>query len=190
MRTGDGENKSMSNPLDLIFGRLGAPLGGNEGGQEQQGDPVHYGICRLGLVPEAPEPAEPSGTDEPTAACDDPYKRGTYKLPRELIHLLKDYALTTHQYQYSVVTEAIKRYLDEVAEGLAVSEQADLADPGHRDQQGSVLPQPTAPSTYRIGFDPVPRCSLDPPDYGRDLPDPYAADACSDLCCISDVGME
>ncbi|MCK4276511.1 MAG: hypothetical protein KAX78_08355 [Phycisphaerae bacterium] len=182
----------MSNPLDLIFGRLGAPLGGGEGGQEQQGHPAHYGICRLGLVPEGSDPAEPSGTDKPTAARDDPYKRGTYKLPKELIRWLKAYALTTHQYQYSVVTEAIKRYLDEVTEGLAVSEKPNLADLGNRyDQQGSALPQPTAPSAHRIGFDPVPRCSSDPPDYDRtDLPDPYAADACSDLCCIPDVPME
>ena len=62
----------------------------------------------------------------PTAAWERPstlYRRGTYKLPSELMARLKTCAAANHQYQYRVVIESLETFL--TSKGFAREAEAD-----------------------------------------------------------------
>lgn len=64
-------------------------------------------------APAPPEPATPAlVTDAQGDAVAPLHKRGTYKLPTDLIDRLRRCARRKNQYQYQLVSEALETYLD------------------------------------------------------------------------------
>lgn len=75
-----------------------------------------YEVSRLGLVfPTISSGARAYLGLNRTGAVSRP-RRGTYKMPAELLTRLKDYAVVVNQYQYVVVTKAVSNYLDRASE--------------------------------------------------------------------------
>ena len=66
---------------------------------------------------ENPAP-KPASNEPPTA-----YRKGTYKLPAELISRLRTCAKTNHEYQYKLVTESLDEFL--TAKGFAHDQEID-----------------------------------------------------------------
>lgn len=81
-----------------------------------------YGASRLGLkiskissdVKACPGPNRTGNTSQP--------RRGTYRMPAELLTRLKNYAKIVHRYQYIIVTDAVSEYLDRPSERRDVGE--------------------------------------------------------------------
>jgi hypothetical protein len=127
----------MEIQADLVKGRLGdvQEQGAEESAGRETEKPTTYSASRLGLVAsdEPDQPPPPPPKQEPPRAAPQPqpqpapqpahgtweklkrwkpFKKKTFKLPMDVAVRLQTRSVYTHQYQYVLVTEAIRQYLD------------------------------------------------------------------------------
>jgi len=116
----------MSNEANLVAGRLG-PVQTSDRGQRPVEARVRYGVWRLGLRPAPRPPVHHTAHHRGHAPSADLYRKGSYKLPKFLVHWLKAYAQATNRYQYNVVTQALEAYMASSMRRLRPDEREELA---------------------------------------------------------------
>jgi hypothetical protein len=108
----------------LVAGRLGlaiprdgeCPRAGGRLGR------LGCGPSRFGLLPPRAVPSLPRMTDSRGVR-----KKGTFRLPRRLLHRLKAFAATTGSFQCAIVAEALQQHLGGATAGLHLLHQAEIA---------------------------------------------------------------
>lgn len=104
--------------------RLPATFGQEEsryGGCDERGS---YGLGRLGLA--TPKHAAPEDQAPKPPSL---YKKKTFKLPTEIADRLKALSAASGQFQYAIVTEAIRQHLGDADEPIAPHEPTSVEEP-------------------------------------------------------------
>jgi len=133
----------MDNETDLVTGRLRYVMPDGPKINVNKGSNTSYSASRLGLVPRIQRPAPPvEKHPEPKIA----YKKSTYKLPEATIARVKAYANLTEQFQYNVVSDAVRQYLDRVVSMMGYQERSQMVEltKQYLEESDLVVPEPLA----------------------------------------------
>jgi hypothetical protein len=119
------QDRTIDSDTDLVTGRLRYVLPDGPSISVDREANTSYSASRLGLIPRLQRPlpvVEPQ--DDPKIA----YKKSTFKIPEATVARLKAYATVTEQYQYNVVSDALRQYLDRLVSSMGYEERGQMVD--------------------------------------------------------------